>query len=159
MKNWKETRNYRRIKDSNGNTIANIITVFDEDITVSDELFNVYAQMDAHARYITEDAPRNRELSLDQLLEDGAPVETLSHQLTPSAEEILLSREANQDTQHKTMLLKQAIAQLSATDRELIEALYFKNLSMREYARQIGVTHRTVSKRHNRILRTLKKFF
>lgn len=159
MKNWKETRNYRRVKDSNGNTIANIITVFDKDITVSDELFNVYAQMDAHARYVTEDAPRNRELSLDQLLEGGAPVETLSHQLTPNAEEILLSHEVKQDTQHKIMMCKQAISQLSATDRELIEALYFKNFSMREYARQIGVTHRTVSKRHDRILRTLRKFF
>ena len=28
MKNWQKTRNYRRMKDENGNVIANVITVF-----------------------------------------------------------------------------------------------------------------------------------
>ena len=45
MKNWQKTRNYRRMKDENGNVIANVITVFGEKIEVSDELFTVYAHM------------------------------------------------------------------------------------------------------------------
>ena len=28
MKNWQKTRNYRRMKDENGNAIANVINVF-----------------------------------------------------------------------------------------------------------------------------------
>ena len=60
MKNWQKTRNYRRMKDENGNVIANVITVFGEKIEVSDELFTVYAHMDAHERYIMEEAPRGR---------------------------------------------------------------------------------------------------
>lgn len=45
MKNWQKTRNYRRMKDENGNVIANVITVFGEKIEVSDELFTMYAHM------------------------------------------------------------------------------------------------------------------
>lgn len=41
MKNWQKTRNYRRMKDENGNVIANVITVFGEKIEVSDELFTM----------------------------------------------------------------------------------------------------------------------
>lgn len=86
-------------------------------------------------------------------------VEAVSHQFAPSAEEILIARENEQDTQHKLELLKQALSQLDEANRALIEAVYFENISMREYARRIGVSHSTIAKRRNRILRTLKKYF
>ena len=159
MKNWQKTRNYRRMKDENGNVIANVITVFGEKIEVSDELFTRYAQMDAHERYIMEEAPRGRVFSLDKMVEDGMSVEAVSHQFALSAEEILIAREDEQDTQHKLELLKQALSQLDEANRALIEAVYFENISMREYARRIGVSHSTIAKRRNRILRTLKKYF
>ena len=159
MKNWQKTRNYRRMKDENGSVIANVITVFGEKIEVSDELFTVYAHMDAHERYIMEEAPRGRVFSLDKMAEDGMSLETVFHQSAPSAEEILIARENEQDTQHKLTLLKEAVSQLDEADRALIEAVYFENISMREYARRIGVSHSTIAKRRNRILRTLKKIF
>ena len=159
MKNWQKTRNYRRMKDENGNVIANVITVFGEKIEVSDELFAVYAHMDAHERYIMEEAPRGRVFSLDKMVEDGMSVEAVSHQSAPSAEEILIARENEQDTQHKLTLLKEAVSQLNEADRALIEAVYFENISMREYARRIGVSHSAIAKRRYRILRTLKKYF
>ena len=86
-------------------------------------------------------------------------VEAVSHQSTPNAEEILIARENEQDTQCKLELLKQAVHQLDEADRDLIKAVYFENISMREYARRIGVSHSTIAKRRNRILRTLKKYF
>ena len=159
MKNWQKTRNYRRMKDENGNVIANVFTVFGEKIEVSDELFTVYAHMDAHERYIMEEAPRGKVFSLDKMAEDGMSVEAVSHQSTPNAEEILIARENEQDTLCKLELLKQAVHQLDEADRDLIKAVYFENISMREYARRIGVSHSTIAKRRNRILRTLKKYF
>ena len=140
MKNWQKTRNYRRMKDENGNVIANVITVFGEKIEVSDELFTMYAHMDAHERYIMEEAPRGRVFSLDKMVEDGMSVEAVSHQFALSAEEILIAREDEQDTQHKLELLKQALSQLDEADRALIKAVYFENISMREYARRICVS-------------------
>ena len=35
MKKWQESRNYRRIKNENGEVIANIITVEGQDVEVS----------------------------------------------------------------------------------------------------------------------------
>ena len=159
MKNWQKTRNYRRMKDENGNVIATVITVFGEKIEVSDELFAVYAHMDAHERYIMEEAPRGRVFSIDKMAEDGMSLEAVSHQSAPSAEEILIAREDEQDTQHKLALLKEVVSQLDGADRALIEAVYFENISMREYARRIGVSHSMIAKRRNRILHTLKKYF
>lgn len=39
MYNWKDTRNYRRFHDENGNVIANIIYVDGEEVAVSDEVY------------------------------------------------------------------------------------------------------------------------
>ena len=85
-------------------------------------------------------------------------VETVSHQFAPSAEEILIARENEQDAQRKLELLKEAVSQLGEADRALIEAVYFENISMREYSRRIGVSHSAIVKRRNRILRTLKQY-
>ena len=41
MYNWKDTRNYRRFRDENGNVIANIIYVDGEEVAVSDEVYEI----------------------------------------------------------------------------------------------------------------------
>lgn len=46
MKKWQENRNYRRIKNENGEVIANSITVEGQDVEVSEDIFNAYAQAD-----------------------------------------------------------------------------------------------------------------
>ena len=45
MYNWKDTRNYRRFHDENGNVIANIIYVDGEEVAVSDEVYEAYLPM------------------------------------------------------------------------------------------------------------------
>ena len=57
MYNWKDTRNYRRFRDENGNVIANIIYIDGEEVSVSDEVYEAYASMDRRERYLSEDAP------------------------------------------------------------------------------------------------------
>ena len=54
MYNWKDTRNYRRFRDENGNVIANIIYVDGEEVAVSDEVYEAYASMDRRERYLEE---------------------------------------------------------------------------------------------------------
>ena len=46
MKNWQKNRNYKRVRDKDGNVVANIITVFGQDVEVSDEIFDTYSQME-----------------------------------------------------------------------------------------------------------------
>ena len=56
-----------------------------------------------------------------------------------------------------TEKLYATLDKLSETDRHLITALFFDGVSLRGYARKIGVTHRTVQKRRDGILSKLKK--
>ena len=51
MKNWQKNRNYKRIKDENGNVIANIITIDGIDVEVTKEVFLAYSQMDRRELY------------------------------------------------------------------------------------------------------------
>ncbi len=119
----------------------------------------MYAHMDACRTVHHGRSAARQSVFLDKMAEDGMSVEAVSHQFAPSAEEILIARENEQDTQHKLEMLKQALSQLDEADRTLIKAVYFENISMREYARRICVSHSTIAKRRNRILRTLKKYF
>lgn len=56
--------------------------------------------------------------------------------------------------EHKSII--DAVANLEPKQRELIEALYYDNRSMRSYADEIGVDHTTVSDWHGKVLDQLK---
>ena len=53
MKKWQKNRNYKRIKDKDGNVVANIINVFGQDVEVSDEVFAQRAKYRWNARLRT----------------------------------------------------------------------------------------------------------
>ena len=158
MKNWQKTRNYKRIKDKDGNVVANIITVFGQDIEVSDEIFDTYSQMDRRARYIGEDIPAESEISLERTIEDGIHIETLEN-AEPSAEEICIEHENAKMRAEQEKRLPIVLARLSDDEQRLIDALYFRGLGVREYAREINVPPMKIVRDRDRILGKLKKYF
>ena len=155
MEKWQENRNYRKIRDENGTVIANIITVDGRDVAVTEDVFAAYAQMDRRERYLSEDLPTGKVLSLEQMAEDGVLPDYVGAETAPSAEDCVLEREREE----LTSLLLAALIALEDWDRQLITALFYDHLSTREYARRIGVTQRAVIKRRDRILRDMKKYF
>ncbi|WP_031475210.1 sigma-70 RNA polymerase sigma factor region 4 domain-containing protein [Agathobaculum desmolans] len=161
MRKWKKERNYKRIRDKNGNVVANIITVFGKDVVVSNEVFDVYSAMDRRARYITDDASHNKEVSLERLYEDGIYLEQIIREQIIreqiiSPEDCCIAKEQQQLEAERLHRLPCAISALSESDQQLIHALFFAGMSTRAYARSIGVSQRTVIKRRDRILTTLK---
>ncbi len=160
MKKWQKSRNYRRIKDENGNVIANIITVDGLDVEVSEEVFLAYSQAERRERYIIEELEPGKILSLDKLIQDEVPLGELGIQQEASAETIVLNQ---LDAQKREVQKKRLIAMLSNLDEEeknLIKALFFDGISAREYARQLGVYHRTIIYRRDKLLEKLRhKFF
>ena len=153
MKKWQKDRNYKRVKDENGNVIANIITVFGQDVEVSDEVFAAYSQMDRRERYAEETLLADSELSWERFEEDHIHIENLMAEVVPSAEDCYI---AQKDTFEK---LSKALENLEDSDRQLIDALFYQGLSVRAYAQQIGISHTMVRKRRNCILCDLKKYF
>jgi RNA polymerase sigma factor (sigma-70 family) len=61
-------------------------------------------------------------------------------------------------TEDKQLLdaLVSALKKLSADERNLIEAKYYQDKSIREYARQNGMSHAKANRLHNRILKKLQ---
>lgn len=158
MEKWQKERNYKRIRDKNGNVLANIITVSGRDIAVSDEVFDVYSGMDRRARYISEDVPSVAELSLEGLIEDGISPERLMQENVPSAEDICIEWEDRQELTIKIQRLSSSLTALSKEDHQLLHALFFDGVSVREYARKNGLSHTAVRKRRDKLLQKIKIF-
>lgn len=75
-------------------------------------------------------------------------------------ENTLISKENVADSVIQDLMIQRLtkeIELLQKEKRQLIEALYFENLSVCAYAKQIGVTNKTVYKRRNKILEALKE--
>lgn len=157
MEKWRKERNYMRIRNKEGDVDTNIITVFGKKIAVSNEIFDAYSSMDRRARYITDDLPRDKEVSLERLYEDGIHFEQNIREQVISPEDIYIEKEQRWLEAKRLRRLPYAIGTLSKEDQQLICALFFKGMSTRECARCIGVSQRTVIKRRDRILVTLRK--
>lgn len=157
MKKWQESRNYRRIKDKNGVVIANIITVDGVDVEVTDEVFLAYSQADRRERYITEEAEDGKLLSLDQLLEEGVPFEALGIELAESAEAAVLEQAGRDCVVEQTKRLMNALSGLERDEQELIQALFFDGMSVRAYAKQLGVRLNAVQYRRDKLLRKIRE--
>lgn len=159
MKHWQEKRNYQHIRDEAGNVRANIITVDGVDVEVSDEVYLAYTQIDRRERYLMEEVETSKKLSLDKLLESGVPLERLGMERSPSAEDIVLQHEAWHQQEQLLSQLAEALSSLTEEEYQLIQALYWEGVSAREYARRLGVYHRTVLYWRDKILEKLRQKF
>ena len=156
MKKWQKERNYRRVRDENGKTIANIITVDGVNVEVTKEVFLAYSQMDRRERYLKKERSKGRELSLDRMQENGGLPGYVGSEDVSDVEDIVLQNE--EQAVHKK-LVATALGLLSEGEKQLIQALFFDEISAREYARKIGVSDMAIRKRRNRILKKIKSFF
>lgn len=159
MKNWQKSRNYKRIKDENGNVIANIITIDGIDVEVTEEVFLAYSQMDRRERYLLEESGAGRELSLEQMIQDRVQLSYVGAETPPSAEELFLESDEARTWKKRQERLSAALESLDDVDRKLITALFLDGISAREYARKLGISDMAVRKRRDRILKKLRKFF
>ena len=157
MKKWQEERTYRRIYNEAGEVIANIITVDGVDVEVAENVYLAYSQADRRERYVREEMESGKLLSLDKLLEDEVPLEPLGVEMSPSAEDTAAEREETSETAMQLKRLTEALPELNTAERQLLQALYFEGIPAREYARQLGVYHRTVLYRRDQLLEKLRR--
>lgn len=158
MKKWQKERNYRRVRDESGKIIANIIAVDGVNVEVTEEVFLAYSQMDCRERHLKEKRS-GRELSLDQMQENGGlPSYVGSEDISDVVDIVLQNEEQAELTVHK-QLLETALSLLSEEEKQLIQALFFDEMSTRQYAKQIGVYQRAVIYRRDKLLEKLRKSF
>ena len=157
MKYWQEDRNYKRIKNQDW-TVTNIITVDGQDVEVAEEVFLAYSQMDRYERY-QEERKKDKVLSLEKMAVDDVRLEYVCSIAKMSPENIVIARESETERKKHIEDLSKAMAQLSDEERQLIQALFYDEISLRAFARKNNVTLHAIQKRRDRILKKLKDYF
>lgn len=102
-------------------------------------------------KYIDERSVENGDFSYNMLTTDDF-----------NGEDILIDDSADIATQgvHKIILdkLSDSILLLSDDEQELINALFFRNLSERKWSDETGIPQKTINDRKHRIIAKLKKY-
>lgn len=118
-----------------------------KEISVTDELYALHLEL-------LQEEKRNhwketrRHISLDYLMEQGADI--ADHR---DGDPLSALIEKTDDKK-----LKNALSYLSDKQRSLIEKVFYNDLSLREIARQTGVSHQALSQQLATIFKKLKKF-
>lgn len=118
-----------------------------KEISVTDELYALHLEL-------LQEEKRNhwketrRHISLDYLMEQGADI--ADHD---SGDPLSALIEKTDDE-----CIKTALSYLSDKQRSLIEKVFYNDLSLREIARQTGVSHQALSQQLATIYKKLKKF-
>lgn len=140
-----------------------VIKIGKEKVSVSKEIYKEYYKMKRRERYLEQDIKVGRiavdfetetvdfvpskEDSINRLIELGADFED-----DQMIEDILCDKAT-------LLILQEAMAELNEKEQELIQALYYKELTVREVAKEENISHVAVVKRHKKVLDKLKKYF
>ena len=139
------------------------IKIGKEQVSVSEEIYKEYYKMKRRERYLEEDIKVGRiavdseeetveyipskEDSINRLMDLGGDFEDAQ-----MIEDILCDKAT-------LLILQEAMAELNEKEQELIKALYYKDLTVREVAKEENISHVAVIKRRNKVLDKLKKYF
>lgn len=134
-----------------------------EKVAVSEEIYKEYYKMGRRERYMEKDIKVGRidvdpeaeavdfipskEDSINRLMELGGDFED-----DQMIEDILCDKAT-------MLILQEAMAELNEKEQELIKDLYYKDLTVREVAKEENISHVAVVKRHKKVLDKLKKYF
>ena len=117
------------------------------EIEVTDELYALHLQL-------LQEEKRNhwketrRHISLENLNENGIDFEN------PTADPFsVLLRSEDEERIHR------ALSALSDKQKRLVQAVFYEGKSLREIARQAGVSHQALSKQLATVYKKIKKFF
>ena len=116
-------------------------------IEVTDEVYALHLQL-------LQEEKRNhwretrRHTSLNYLMENGIDFES------PAADPLsVLLRSEDEERIHN------AINQLSDKQKRLVQAVFYEGKSLREIARQAGISHQAISKQLATVYKKIKKLF
>lgn len=119
-------------------------------IEVSEDVYYAYFRMDRQERWQEEKKQDHDVVSYDAL-DNGETVgaEAIQDMNSPGMEELVIANELKER-------LHNIVAALPKSERELIQAIYFEDIPVNDYAKRVGLSHRGINKQRKRILSKLK---
>lgn len=127
-----------------------MIKIQGELIEVTEDVYYAYFRMDRQERWQEEKKQDHDVLSYDAL-DNGETVgaEAIQDMNSPGMEELVIANEIKER-------LHNIVAALPKPERELIQAIYFEDIPVSDYAKRVGLSHRGINKQRKRILSKLK---
>lgn len=119
-------------------------------VEVTKEVYLAYYSVERHTRTLDEKDVRNGKVLYSAMDTD----EVLGEEMLPD-----LGATCVEDAAIGNVLcekLHQCLLLLSAEERDLVDALYFKGLTEREYAQLIGISQKGVNKRRHKVIEKLR---
>lgn len=121
-------------------------------IEVEENVYIAYYKMGRRERYLEERDKENGVLSYDAMDQNGmVGLEMFEDPAIRSLEDMALAKELVEQ-------LHCCIDMLPKAERELIQAIYFDGMTVKEYSKSINRTQPAVSYRHKKILSKLRLF-
>ena len=119
-------------------------------IEVSEDVYYAYFRMERQERWQEEKKQDHDVVSYDAL-DNGETVgaEAIQDMNSPGMEELVIANELKER-------LHNIVAVLPKPERELIQAIYFEDIPVSDYAKRVGLSHRGINKQRKRILSKLK---
>ena len=111
-------------------------------VAVSEEIYKAYWKITEHEKYLQRKDWKHNVIPFSALDHDGHFVDL---------EKIV-------EVKMQIEELNKALATLTKEERELMEAIFYKEESLRSISRREKVTHQAISGRRDRILEKLRKF-
>lgn len=118
-------------------------------VVVKKEVYLAYWQQKNRENYLKQLDRKNQLLFFSDLDKDGNFEENLEDKSVDVAKLV--------EIKERKEALTKAISRLSLEEREVIEALYFREETLRAVARKNNISHPALIKRRNKILEKLKK--
>ncbi|NGL84900.1 sigma-70 family RNA polymerase sigma factor [Streptococcus equi] len=118
-------------------------------VPVSEEVYKAYWKITEHEKYLQKKDWKNNVIPFSALDHDGHFVDNIID------EKIDLGKIVEVKIQIEE--LHKALATLTKEERELMEAIFYREESLRSISRKEKVTHQAIGQRRDRILEKLRK--
>ena len=118
-----------------------------KEISVTDELYALHLEL-LQEEKCNHWKETRRHISLDYLMEQGADI--ADHDSGDPLSALIEKTDGER--------IKNALSYLTDKQRALIEKVFYNGLSLREIARQTGISHQALSQQLATIYKKLKKF-
>ena len=118
-------------------------------VPVSEEVYKAYWKITEHEKYLQRKDWKHNVISFSALDYDGHFIDNIIDERIDLEKIVEVKMQIEE--------LHRALNTLSKEERELMEAIFYKEESLRSISRREKVTHQAISGRRDRILEKLRK--
>ena len=120
-------------------------------VPVSEEVYKAYWKITEHEKYLQRKDWKHNVISFSALDYDGHFIDNIIDERIDLEKIVEVKMQIEE--------LHRALNTLSKEERELMEAIFYKEESLRSIGKKEKVTHQAISGRRDRILEKLRKIF